>query len=85
MTNEVRKLTDDEIKMIFRQTRKTAEMKIHDIEYYHMEYTYDYYIVTMIDGQKYFFQQTTKQNHKRFFSSPINYNVYNRIVKLKKN
>lgn len=79
MTNEIRNLTDLQIKDIFKQTPRTANLEIHDIEYYHYELFPDAYLVHMTNGTKYTFQQVPRYN--RGFGNR-NYQVYNRIKKM---
>ena len=79
MENEIRQLTDEQIKEIFKQTKRTANLEIHDIEYYHYDLFPDAYLVNMTDGTKYSFRQRKREG--RGFNDR-NYKVYNSIVKM---
>lgn len=79
MTNEIRTLTDEQIKEIFKQTKRTAHLEIHDIEYYHYDLFPDAYLVRMTNGTKYSFQQRTKTEYKHIGR---NFKVYNSIVRM---
>lgn len=79
MTNEIRQLTDEQIKEIFKKTPKTANLEVHDIEYYHYDLFPDGYIVNMTNGTKYSFQQRKRTEYKHIGR---NFNVYNSIVKM---
>lgn len=79
MENEIRQLTDEQIKEIFKQTKKTANLEVHDIEYYHYDLFPDAYLVKMTNGTKYSFQQRKREG--RGFNNR-NYKVYNSIVRI---
>lgn len=76
MTNEVRRFTDKQIVEVFARTKKTANVKVHDIEYLHREQFPDIYKVNTDNGA-YYYQKTFKYNWK----SGRSIQEYDRIVK----
>ena len=81
MTNETRQFTDEQIKEVFRKTPKTANLKIHDIEYYHYDLYPDAYLVRMTDRTQYTYQRRAKDS-QGFHNKQ--YKVIDRIVKMSK-
>ena len=77
MENEKRNIENNEIIDIFKQTKRTSEFEILNIEYVHHDLYPDGYIVTTDHG-KYWFQMTVKYNWK----GNRDYNLYPRIVKM---
>lgn len=81
MKNEVRQLTDEQVKEIFKKTPKTANLEIHDIEYYHYDLFLDAYLVRMTNGIQYTYQRRAKENNG--FKNR-QYQEIDRIVKMSK-
>lgn len=56
MTNEIRQFTDKQIIEVFARTKKTANVKVYDVEYFHYEQFPDTYKVNTDNGS-YFYQR----------------------------
>ena len=80
MVNETRKFTDEQIKEVFKRTKKTADKEIIKIEYEHFDLFPDRYLVFTADGIKYSYRSTQTQQHNYSYEPK----AYDRIVKLKK-
>ena len=79
MESEKRLYTDDQVKQVFKETKRTHDLVVHDIEYFHEELFPDFYLVRTDKGN-YVFQVSRKYSR----TGKINYNLYHRIVKTKK-
>lgn len=79
MRGQTRKMTDDEIISIFRQTKRTAAYTVLGIKYVHYEddINHDHYEVSTDCGKYYFCRTMTSQHNYRCMPR-----VYNRIFRI---
>ena len=77
MTEEVRKITDEEIRQAFKITKRTKDLEIAFIKYMHFEDVPDFYLVKTSRG---FYHFSIDHTYARTIRHTEHY--YNRIVKL---
>ena len=77
MTNDTRKLTDEQVRAAFKQTKRTHDLEVIAINYMHNEEYPDFYLVKTSKGYYHF-----SIDHTYAYTTRHHEHLYNRIVKL---
>lgn len=78
MKDQVRIFTDEQIKEVFKRTKKTQDLEIQSITYNHYDLFQDSYSVKTNKGN-YIYQRAMKQQWNKSIAS----SEYDRIVKVR--